>query len=166
MSMFKSILKGVGKLAVEVATKSLEEAKKHNYQQATKNKVIIWGKTIDEWDRQWQCAGTLASLSLTQYNKYVGLYRAKLGGKVVYIGRAIEWNNGGFRKRLSDYTRDSNSARKHGSGQKMYQHRHELTIDLLIVGSDAQAAEITVKLEGLMVGKYNPEWNKVKNFTI
>lgn len=110
--------------------------------------------------------GTSLPINLTQYNKNVGLYRARLGGRIVYIGKAIEWNNGGFRKRLSDYTRESSSARKHGSGQKMYAHRNELVIELLIVGGDAKAAEITPKLEALMIGKYNPEWNKVRNFNI
>jgi hypothetical protein len=31
------------------------------------------------------------------------------------------------------------------------------------VGTDSKAAELTAALEGLMVGKYNPAWNKVKN---
>ena len=164
MSFFKNALKTIGKVALDVASESLENAKKQQYQQTANSGTTIGGKTVQQWDREWRSIGTLASLSLTPYNKSVGLYRAKLGGRVVYIGRAIEWNNGGFRKRLSDYTRDSSSARKHVSGQKMYEHRNELTIDLLIVGTDAEAAQVTAKLEGVMVGKYNPEWNKVKNF--
>lgn len=35
----------------------------------------------------------------------------------MYVGRAIELNNGGFRKRLSDYSRGSDSARNHKSGR-------------------------------------------------
>jgi hypothetical protein len=46
----------------------------------------------------------------------------------------------------------------------MYQHRDQLVIDILIVGTDAEAAKVTSVLEGLMIGKYNPSWNKVKNF--
>lgn len=166
MSLFKSVLKGVGKIALEAASQGASQAKKNMYQQAQKTNATIGGRTISQWESSWQYAGILSQLNLTQYNKYVGLYRARLGGRVVYIGKATEWNNGGFRKRLSDYTRDSASARKHGSGQKMYQHRNELTIELLIVGSDARAAEITPKLEALMIGRYNPEWNKVKNFSL
>ena len=33
--------------------------------------------TVQQWDREWRSIGTLASLSLTPYNKSVGLYRAK-----------------------------------------------------------------------------------------
>ncbi|MFE7064106.1 hypothetical protein ACFVAD_18390 [Sutcliffiella sp. NPDC057660] len=166
MSIFKSILKGAGKMALEAASQSVSNAKNNMYQQASKSDVKIGGYTIMEWDSQWRYAGILSSLNLTPYNKYVGLYKATLGGKVVYIGKATEWNNGGFRKRLSDYTRESTSARKHGSGQKMHLHRNELNIEFLIVGSNASAAEFTPKLEALMIGKYNPEWNKVKNFNL
>ncbi len=153
-------------MAAEAASQGVESARKNMYQQARSTNALIGGRTIEQWDSQWRYAGILSSLQLSQYNQDVGLYRARLNGRIVYIGRAIEWDNGGFRKRLSDYTRDSASARKHGSGQKIYQHRHELTIELLIVGSDANAAEITIKLEALMVGKYGPEWNKIKNFNI
>jgi hypothetical protein len=166
MSLLKNVLKTAGKIAVAAAAQSAEKAKSNLYQQASQANTRIAGRTIQEWDQQWRYAGILSSINLTEYNKYVGLYRARLGGRIVYIGKAIEWNNGGFRKRLSDYTRESNSARKHGSGQKMYAHRNELVIELLIVGNDAKAAEVTPKLEALMVGKYNPEWNKVKNFSL
>ena len=54
--------------------------------------------------------------NLTPYNHCVGLYRHVINGKTMYVGRAIELHNGGFRKRLSDYCRESNSARKHTSG--------------------------------------------------
>lgn len=165
MSLFKNIAKAVGKVALDVASESLQQVQKQNTRKAMQSNERYGGKTLIEWDCEWRYAGRLGSMSLTEYNRYVGLYRAKLNGRIVYIGRAIEWNNGGFRKRLSDYRRDSNSARKHGSGQKMYAHRDELDIELLIVGTDGEAAQLASKLEGLMVGKYNPEWNKIKSFS-
>lgn len=164
MSFFKDIAKMVGKAALTAASQGVQQAQKQGAQRAMQSSERYGNKTLSEWDREWRYAGILGTMSLTEYNKYVGLYRAKLGGRIVYIGRAIEWDNGGFRKRLSDYRRDSSSARKHGSGQKMYEHRDALQIDLLIVGSDAEAAQIASKLEGLMIGKYNPEWNRVKKF--
>jgi hypothetical protein len=65
-----------------------------------------------------------------------------LNEEVVYIGRAIELFNGGFRKRLADYRRNSESARKHASGQKMFNNREHLEIDILVTGVNTEAIEV------------------------
>ncbi len=46
----------------------------------------------------------------SDYSNDIGIYRAILNDVIVYIGKATELNNGGFRKRLRDYTRISPSA--------------------------------------------------------
>lgn len=112
----------------------------------------------------WICIGNLYEAHLNgklrKYNNCIGLYMHKIDNKIMYIGRAIEYNNGGFRKRLADYCRDSSSARKHTSGQIIYQHRKEITTYLLIVGDDEQAKQETIRLEKAYINKYNPPWNK------
>lgn len=148
------IAKGLGDAAAAAAV----EAQERHYQQS--KDVIIDGKTINQWESTWQPLGILSDVELAPFNNSVGLYRAKLNGRVVYIGRAVEYSNGGFRKRLSDYRRRSDSARKHSSGQKMNAHSEQLHIDILVTGSDAAGADIAKKLEILLVGKYKPEWNK------
>lgn len=121
------------------------------------------GKSVSEWDCEWKSIGKLKDANLTPYNNCVGLYRHVVNGKTKYVGRAIELNNGGFRKRLSDYRRESNSARKHSSGRIIYEHLDEITTYILVVGYTQEAVEITKKLEGEFVRKYNPEWNKQIN---
>lgn len=158
MSFFEKIVKGAGK-AIQILE---EEANRVQYKQAQSSQQRIGGRTIQEWDRKWQRIGTLETVNLTPYNRYVGLYRAFLHGKLVYIGRAIEWNNGGFRKRLSDYRRESHSARKHSSGQLMYKHRHELQMEIMITGEGQTAADHARTLERIFIGKYNPPWNVQK----
>lgn len=155
---FEKIVNGAEK-AIKILEK---ESNKMQYAQAKSSQQKIGGITIQEWDRKWQRIGTLETVNLTPYNHYVGLYRAFLHGNLVYIGRAIEWNNGGFRKRLSDYRRESNSARKHSSGQLMYTHRHELQIDIMITGEGQAAADHARVLEKIFIGKYNPPWNVQK----
>jgi hypothetical protein len=92
--------------------------------------------------------------------KSVGLYRARNDDGTVYIGRATEHDNGGLGKRLRDYTRESGSSRKHGSGQKMHENRHALKIDVLVTGSDKKAAQVAKDLENrLLKNKPKPEWN-------
>lgn len=113
----------------------------------------------------WECIGCLGDVYdnhpeiLRKYNHSVGLYMHKINGKIMYIGRAVEYANGGLRKRLSDYCRPNGSARKHPSGQKIHANRYRIHTYILVVGSDAAAAEKSKKLEEQYVGKYNPPWN-------
>lgn len=128
---------------------------------AGKPEPKIGGKTLREWEGSWQYLGTLDSANLSNLSGSVGLYRAKLRGEVVYIGRAVEYSNGGLRKRLSDYTRESDSSRKHASGQLMNEHASQLSIDILITGSDQDAVDAAKKLEQYFIGTYRPAWNKM-----
>lgn len=142
-----------------MSTEQLEKLKKAK-DALNKAKSSLGNKTIEEWDREWKCIGPLKTANLTPYNHCVGLYRHVVRGKTMYVGRAIELNNGGFRKRLSDYRRDSDSARKHSSGKTINSHLDEITTYILVVGNTEEAVEITKRLEHLFIAKYNyPEWN-------
>ena len=72
----------------------------------------------------------------------------------MYVGRAIELHNGGFRKRLSDYRRESNSARKHLLGRTINEHLDEMTTYILIVGDTDEAVMETKRLEGQFIAYY------------
>ena len=109
---------------------------------------------------KWISIGKLKTADLAPYNHCIGLYRHKVNGRIMYIGRAIEYNNGGFRKRLSDYRRNSDSARKHTSGQIINQHLDEIETEILIVGDSVDAVEQTKMLEKEYIARYNPAWNK------
>lgn len=115
--------------------------------------------SLGEWDRKWVCIGPLKTANLTPYNHCVGLYRHVINGETVYVGRAIELNNGGFRKRLSDYRRESDSGRTHTSGRLINQNLSKITTYVLVVGDTEEAVDTTKELEKLFVKKYNPKWN-------
>ena len=121
------------------------------------------GMKADQWDTQWKSIGMLKNVqgNISYLNKSVGLYRAKLHGKVVYIGRAVEYNNGGLRKRLTDYVRESGSSRGTNSSSNMNRYKDQLSIDVLVVGEGAEAAALTKELEKMLIGKHQPEWNKL-----
>lgn len=122
------------------------------------------GKTVEQWDKEWICIGPLKTANLTPYNHCVGLYRHVVNGRTMYVGRAIELYNGGFRKRLSDYRRQSNSARKHLSGRTINEHLDEIITYILIVGDTEKAVLETKRLEGQFIAYYGyPEWNKQLN---
>ncbi len=69
----------------------------------------------------------------SKYNHKIGIYKAILNDEIIYIGKATEVYNGGFRKRLRDYTRNSNSARDNITGKKMNENRKDIIIEILIV---------------------------------
>lgn len=115
---------------------------------------------INEYERQWKCIGKLATANLNPYNHCVGLYKHVINGRIMYIGRAIELNNGGFRKRLSDYRRYSDSARKHKSGQIIHENLNNIITYILIVGNNQEAIIRTKQLEVEFIRKYRPPWNE------
>lgn len=163
MGFFDTLAK-IGSAAVEHAQKEQARQMKDYAKSDTssgKEEPKIGGKTIREWERSWDYLGTLSNANLSHLSSSVGLYKAKLKGKIVYIGRAVEYGNGGLRKRLSDYTRDSDSSRKHKSGQLMHQNANDLEIEVLITGSNEIAAETAKKLEQYFIGSHSPEWNKM-----
>lgn len=149
-------------IAKKVASGLISEAvSKSSFSQ---NPVGESGKSITQWDNEWICIGPLKTANLTPYNHCVGLYRHVVNGKTMYVGRAIELHNGGFRKRLSDYRRESNSARKHLSGRTINEHLNEIITYILIVGDTEEAVHETKCLEGQFIAYYGyPEWNKQLN---
>ncbi len=119
----------------------------------------LGNKSLSQWESKRKHVGTLSGSDFSAYATYVGVYCAKLNGEIVYIGRATERNNGGFRKRLNDYTRKSESSRSHHSGQKMYEHKSELQISIIITGNNSEVSYIACQLELSLIYKYKPEWN-------
>ena len=122
-------------------------------------KVIDEGTNLAKWNSKWENIGYLKTADLTPYNKCAGLYMHTIDGKVKYIGRAIELHNGGLRKRLSDYRRDNNSARKHKSGSTINKNLDKIITKVLVVGDDEEAVKLTKKLEIEFIALYRPEWN-------
>ncbi|THE11946.1 hypothetical protein E1I69_13115 [Bacillus timonensis] len=157
----------------DFARKVKEEKEKLNtyYNRGSQSKnasgeATYKGLTVSQWNQKWIRLGVLSSLTLedlSRYNKHIGLYKAEMNGQVVYLGRAIEYNNGGFRKRLRDYVRNSDSARTHGSGQKMNENRDRVQISILIVGSSAEDVETVKALERAMISHLNVRWNVQHN---
>ena len=146
---------------LDIVSKTLTASTKAAVSVADNSGTKIGVKTISEWDRSWKSIGLLKSANLTPYNHCVGLYRHVVNGKTMYIGRAIELNNGGFRKRLSDYRRESDSARKHTSGQIINENLDRITTYIMVVGDTEEAVQDTIQLEKVFVAKYSPEWNKL-----
>ena len=115
--------------------------------------------SIHEWDNKWHRLGFLSKVDRSELRGWVGLYKAVLNNQIMYVGRAVEYNNGGLAKRLADYIRESDSGRKHQSGQLMHNNAEHLVIYVLKVGNDSEAAQKTKELEHEFIEYYNPPWN-------
>jgi len=99
----------------------------------------------------------------SEHNFNIGVYRAKLDNEIVYIGKATELNNGGFRKRLRDYTRKNDSARNYPSGKKMYANREKIIIEIFIVEHSSKGQKEATELEKKFIDEFKPIWNKLDN---
>lgn len=95
----------------------------------------------------WIKKGKLDKADMKGHNKEIGLYRLSQNGATKYIGRAIEENNGGFRKRISDYRRESHSARKHNFGKLINQNMSNLDLEIMPLGNTRADREKVKKVE-------------------
>lgn len=104
----------------------------------------------------------------SKYNNECGVYKMKdtNTNETKYVGRAIEHKNGGFRKRLSDYTRDSSSSRKHASGKTIYNNKDNLYVEFCSTGRGEKGAKKAKSLEKKIIKKekkksslFNVHWN-------
>jgi len=138
--------------------KNKSEHKDSNVNQIP-NPLTIGGKTIDVWEMEWKSVGILCDLNLTRYNRSVGVYRAWLDNKIVYIGRATGWSNGGFKECLSCYIMDNNIARSCVSWKLMHEYKNQLHIDIITTGSDEEDVKVATQLEAGLTEKYRPVWN-------
>lgn len=116
------------------------------------------GKTLRQWDADWMPVKGGFAVLHSDLRHQVGLFQARLGGTIMYIGKAVEVDNGGFRKRLSDFRRPSPSAREHYGAMRICDHLHDLDLQVLITGT----VEIAELLRSAMIARHLPPWNMEK----
>ena len=116
------------------------------------------GKTLQEWDADWLPVKGGFTVLHSDLRDQVGLFRASFGNTIMYIGKAVEINNGGLRKRLSDFRRASPSGREHHGAMRIHDHLKELDLHVLITGT-VESAEL---LKAAMITRHLPPWNMEK----
>lgn len=121
----------------------------------------IGGRTLSEWEREWERKKGGFAVTHNDLRQALGLYRAILGDEVVAIGRAIEVGRG-LNKRLGDLRRSKGSAGGHHLGRMIRKHIDDLELEVLVVGQNPHAAEITKALRREMVRFHQPAWNVYK----
>lgn len=119
----------------------------------------IGGKSVEEWDRLWKPVEGGLKHYHPELRHRIGLCRFLLGGTVMAIAAGTEWPRG-LAKRLSDFSRPSSSGRNHHAGQLIYEHRHKLKVEVLILGESKSAGEIAPELKDRMIEHHRIAWSK------
>lgn len=120
--------------------------------------LLIGQKAIEEWDREWKLVAGGLKAYQPKLRRIVGLFRVRRGSQIMFIGQATELK-GGLAKRLSDHHRPGNSGRNYRAGRLIYRYRHELVVEVLIVGAGSQAQSDTRDLKPRMLQRHKPPWN-------
>ncbi|TDW65029.1 hypothetical protein EDF57_103205 [Novosphingobium sp. PhB55] len=66
-------------------------------------------------------------------------------------------------KRLFDFIRPGDSGRKHYAGQKIFEHRETLEVDVIVTGSDHKAGWTAQSLKTALLKQKKPAWNATCN---
>jgi hypothetical protein len=110
-------------------------------------------------EREWKKIGFLdESTSYFEiYNKDMCLYKATLNNELVYIGSGVEFGNGGITKRLRDFTRKSDSARKTDAEKLMNKNQSNIEIEIFKVNGVKK--DFQIKLKKYLIKSLQPKWN-------
>lgn len=121
----------------------------------------IGDKTFPEWEQTGENIGNLNEQNVESIREAgVFFIKRKSDQKIVYIGQGTEVNNGGLRKRLMDFIRESDSARDHYAGQMIHDNINDIEVEVIKMGTDDQAALNAAELKKVLVKRYSPIWNK------
>lgn len=118
----------------------------------------IDGRLLSDWEKDWRRKEGGFAIAHSSLRQELGLYRAVLGDEVVAIGRATEVGKG-LSKRLGDLRREKGSAGAHHIGRMIRKHIDELDLEVLLVGRDHHASEVTKVLRREMNRFHQPAWN-------
>lgn len=115
--------------------------------------------SLIELEKQWGPLEGGLRHSHPELRNRIGIFRVRLGNRIMFVGCATEFDNGGLSKRLGDFTRPGASGRDHYAGAMIRQHRDEVEIDVLFTSSDAKGAELAKGLKAAFIRRYRPAWN-------
>lgn len=125
---------------------------------------IIGSKTLNSWEKQWLNVGFLNSTNVDHLKSVIGVFAIidKKTKEIYAVGAGTEFNNGGLKKRLMDFIRQSDSARSHYMGKKINKHLNKIEVLVIKTGNSINDVVKTYDLRNALIKKYNPIWNLSK----
>lgn len=120
----------------------------------------VGGNTLAQWNARWEPLQGGFLKERPELRAYVGLARAVQNGEIKYVLRGTEHGKGGIEKSLVRIRGPEQSGNKGFGARQIRAHSNELELEVLKVGQDFEAAELTKKLKKLFVKLDDPEWNR------
>jgi hypothetical protein len=119
------------------------------------NEREIGGKTLDQWDDEWEeLEGGFSTVHSSVLN-VIGIFRADLDGEPKVLGSATDFDRGGLYKRLqtlgSDIVQTGNN---HVSGAYIRANKNALRLYVIKVDTGAGSDLITKEICNLMRKRY------------
>ncbi|MDE2441605.1 MAG: hypothetical protein KGP14_11320 [Betaproteobacteria bacterium] len=111
--------------------------------------------TISKPALKWVTILSWHRAELVGFTHLRGLFRARLDGETMFIGRAATQGSG-LKARLDAYRKPNGTGRNHYAGRMIYEHRAE--IDMQIAELDLPPFEINL-LADKMIACLQPRWN-------
>lgn len=120
----------------------------------------ILGKSLREWNKSWKRIPGGFGPKRPELRHHVGLFRAVRDGQTMYIARATEHGKGGIEKGLQRIRGCPQTGNARYGAQMIRKEMEKLELEVLIVGSDRQAAEAAKQLKVAMIALHDPEWER------
>ncbi|NLM05992.1 MAG: hypothetical protein GX219_03620 [Tissierellia bacterium] len=154
----RDAIKGIEKIQsrLKSAQKRFHKLERRGTRFNLRNKISYGGRTLPEWERDWEEMGYLKFLTMSQIGDTSGLFRLTLNGKVVYIGSSFERLKGGLRQSLSSFRR---SSRKGNLEKISKEDFNKCKVEILDLGNSTESESLVTILENRFKEKYNPIWN-------
>ena len=120
---------------------------------------LIDGASIEEWDRKWELVPNGFRLLQSQLRHEVGIFAAKRGKEVMYVGSASQATNGGLRAGLGR-GRLKNQTNNSSHGMSMVRKNRD-RVEAYVIRFDNPKSRLDdiLQLKFAMIGHHLPVWN-------
>jgi len=120
--------------------------------------VELLGKTLRQWNGSWERIPGGFKPKHPELASFVGLARAILNGRTMYILRGVEHSDRGIEKGLQRIRGQEQTGNAGYGAQMIRKHIDEVELEVLLVGKGVRAVEPTKQLKKAMVKYYDPPW--------
>ena len=119
--------------------------------------TIVGGKTIAEWDVEWEHLANAFTVDHPELRNVIGLFRIQLHGQTKYIVRATELK-GGIAKGLKRISGPDQTGNQGYGANKIRENINQVTVEILRVYGVKDPSKVTKTLKAEMNKLYDPVW--------
>lgn len=127
--------------------------------QTTLKQTIIAGKSVGQWDGEWQRLKGGFAVKHREVHGYVGVFRAVQGADVMYIGCSSAAKGGKLYQRLLNFKNQEQQSNSHYGARKIREHIGTLSLDVICLGRTSKDRFSARELKRLMIELHQPAWN-------